>query len=155
METVDDYIESELFTSFLERMPQVCVEVVLVHDGRVLVAKRANRPVKDEWFWPGSRLYKGEALSAAACRVGTEELGIDVTVDGMLGVEEHFWAESAPSEDVSRHTVNIVYRVHPADPEFDLSLDDQHTAAEFIEKPDERHHEMVHQYFESYDLPGE
>jgi colanic acid biosynthesis protein WcaH len=133
-------------------MPQVCVEIVLAHDGGVLVAKRANRPVKDEWFWPGSRLYKGEELNAAASRVGREELGIDVIVDRLLGVQEHFWDESAPSEDVSRHTVNIVYRVEPSATQFEITLDDQHTEYEFISEPREEHHEMVARYFEDYDL---
>jgi colanic acid biosynthesis protein WcaH len=152
METVDEYIDDELFTAFLDSMPQVCVEVVLVHDGGVLVAKRANRPVEDEWFWPGSRLYKGERLETAARRVGRQELGIEVAVDRMLGVQEHFWDESAPSEDVSRHTVNVVFRVEPtaADPE--ITLDDQHTDYAFISEPGPEHHEMVRRYFEDYDL---
>jgi colanic acid biosynthesis protein WcaH len=154
METNDEFIDEALFSSFLDAMPQVCVELCLVHDGGVLVAKRANRPVKDEWFWPGSRLYKGEGLATAARRVGREELGIDVTVDRLLGVEEHFWDESAPSEDVSRHTVNVVYRAVPADEAFDITLDDQHTDYEFVTAPDERHHEMVHRYFEKYGLPN-
>ena len=154
MDVVDDYIDEELFTAFHETMPQVCVEVVLVHDGGVLVARRANEPVKDEWFWPGSRLYKGERLEAAARRVARDELGVDVSVAETLGVEEHFWDRSALGEDVSRHTVNVVFRVRPTDVEPSISLDDQHTDYEFVVEPDERHHEMVHRYFDAYDLPG-
>ena len=38
----------------------MCIEVVLEADAGVLLAKREIEP--RVWFWPGSRLYKGEEL---------------------------------------------------------------------------------------------
>ena len=59
MEIHDDWVPADTYADFVAHMPQVCVEVVLERDGGVLVARRTNEPAAGEWFWPGSRLYKG------------------------------------------------------------------------------------------------
>jgi colanic acid biosynthesis protein WcaH len=152
MEVHDERVPEETFREFIERMPQVCVEVVVERsDGAVLLARRTNEPVKGEWFWPGSRLYKGEHLEDAAQRVGREELGLDLTIGDQLGVYEHRWETSAPGP--SRHTINIVFRAQAADADGDLSvedvtLDDQHDDVRFVQPVDidEAYHEYVQRY---------
>lgn len=153
MRVHDEYIPGETFSEFIQSMPQCCVEIVVSTDNGVLLAKRANAPVKDSWFWPGSRLYKGESLENAPHRVADEELGIDVDIVEQLGIHEHVWETSAEAGRPSRHTVNIVYLVEPADPDFEISLDDQHTTTRFVESVDESYHEYVREYFADHDLP--
>ncbi|WP_276258057.1 NUDIX domain-containing protein [Haloglomus litoreum] len=152
MRVQDEFVPEETFREFIERMPQVCVEVVVERaDGAVLLAHRTNEPACDEWFWPGSRLYKGERLEDAARRVGREELGVDLTIGDRLGVYEHRWETSAPGP--SRHTVNIAFRARAADADGDLSaedvtLDDQHDGVRFVQPADvdESYHEYVQRY---------
>ncbi|PSP47656.1 ADP-ribose pyrophosphatase, partial [Halobacteriales archaeon QH_1_68_42] len=60
MEVHDERVPEETFGACLDALPQVCVEVLLERDGRLLVARRTNEPARGEWFWPGGRLYKGE-----------------------------------------------------------------------------------------------
>lgn len=151
MEIHDQFVPDDDFRRFLETMPQVCVEVVLETASGVLLAKRENEP--RVWFWPGSRLYKGEALPAAARRVGREELGIEIDVDERLGVHAHFWDADQTPEGVSRHTVNVVYRASPAHADFEIELDDQHSDYQFVSRPDPAAHEYVRQYFAEHDLP--
>jgi len=124
MEIHDEYVPEDLFAELTARMPQVCVEVVLETGDGVLLARRANEPAKGEWFWPGGRLYKGEELTEAARRVAREELGIEVSVEERLGVYSHFWETSAVGDGVSRHTVNLDYRVTPVGEEVEIELDD-------------------------------
>lgn len=150
METRDRYVPDDRFRAFLEAMPQVCVEVVLQTDDGVLLCKRTTKP--EEWFWPGSRLYKGEELDAAAHRVAREELGIDVTLSERLGVHAHFWSPEQTEEGVSRHTVNVVYLATPASASFEIELDDQHTAHRFVTESDPDLHEYVREYLSEYDL---
>ena len=90
MEVYDEHIPEETFGACLDALPQVCVEVLLERDGRLLVARRTNEPARGEWFWPGGRLYKGEKLDDAARRIGREELGLDVNVVECVGVYSHF-----------------------------------------------------------------
>ena len=152
MDVHDEHIPDDLFAEFTARMPECCVEVVLQHEGGVLLARRTNEPVKDEWFWPGGRLYKGEELTDAAERIAREELGIEVEVHEQLGVYSHFWETSAVQGGASRHTVNVPFRVTPTTDEFDITLDDQHDDYRFITDVEAALHEYVRQYLIDNDL---
>jgi colanic acid biosynthesis protein WcaH len=152
MEIHDEYVPEDLFAEFTARMPQVCVEVVLDTEAGILLAKRTNKPAKGEWFWPGGRLYKGEKLESAAHRVAREELGIDVAIEERLGVYAHFWETSAVAGEASRHTVNVVFRVTPGEPEFEIVLDEQHEAYRFLSERGSELHEYVQRYIDDNGL---
>ena len=69
----DDFLPEETFSTCLNNMPQPCVELVVEYDGGILLTRRRNEPANGEWFWPRSRLYKGERLDDAAVRVAHEQ----------------------------------------------------------------------------------
>lgn len=146
MEVHDERIPADEFAICQRHLPEVCVEIFLEHDGGVLLARRTNDPARGEWFWPGSRLYKGERLTAAARRVAREELGIEVEPAGRLGVYSHFWETSAVPGVDSRHTVNVVYRAYPVEDPVEITLDDQHDAYRFVSSDDPTFHSYVRRY---------
>jgi colanic acid biosynthesis protein WcaH len=152
MDVHDEFVPEETFGACLDALPQVCVEVLLERDGRLLVARRTNEPAKGTWFWPGGRLYKGERLDDCARRVAREELGVDVDVVGRVGVYSHFWDTSSVAGADSRHTVNVAFHVRQRDPDATVALDDQHEAFRFVtaEAPDL--HDYLYQYFEDVSL---
>jgi len=143
MEVHDEHVPAEVYAEFVARMPQVCVEVVVETDDGVLLTKRTSEPARGEWFWPGSRLYKGEALDDAARRIAREELGLDVGVVERFGVYAHCWETSA--EGPSRHTVNVVFRVRPRG-SADVTLDDQHSDYRYVDAVEQDLHEHVCRY---------
>lgn len=153
MDVNDELLPEEQYAEFLAHMPEACVDVVLEHEGRILVARRENEPAKGEWFWPGSRLFKGEELEDAVHRVARDELGIEVTIEEQLGANAHFWDTSEQSVDVSRHTVVTVYRVTPVEEDVEIRLDDQHEDVRWLDGPDPALHEYVNRYFERWDFP--
>jgi ADP-ribose pyrophosphatase YjhB (NUDIX family) len=63
-----------------------CAGVVIVRDGRLLLGRRAKPPFEGEWEVPGGFVERGEHPVEAAVREVREELGIDVTLTGLLGV---------------------------------------------------------------------
>ena len=146
MDLHDERIPHERFAEFTAHMPETCVELVLEHEGGVLVARRTNEPAKGEWFWPGTRLYEGEALEAAARRVGREELGIEVAVGDLLGVYAHFWERSSLPGSPSRHTVNVVYRAAPVEDDPRIVLDDQHDDYRILTAAEPELHGYVRRY---------
>lgn len=150
METVDQRIPEKKFRSFLRSMPQVSVELLVKHDGQLLLAKRTSEPAKGEWFWPGGRLQKGETLPSAVHRIANQELGLEVEIRNFLGVQSHFWDGDYESFD-SLHTVNIVYLVQPAD-EFEITLDDQHSEFRLFDEIGSEHHKYVRKYVEEYSV---
>ena len=152
MKVYDEHIPEETFGACFDALPQVCVEVLLERDGRLLVARRTNEPARGEWFWPGGRLYKGEELDDAARRIGREELGLDVDVVECVGVYSHFWDTASVAGAESRHTVNVAYRVRQRDPDAAVELDDQHDDCRFVTAEDPHLHEYLSQYFGELDL---
>jgi colanic acid biosynthesis protein WcaH len=148
METDDSFIPEAEYASFLDRMPQVCVELFVEHDQGILLCRRTTEPARGEWFWPGSRLFKGETLEAAAHRVAEDELGVRVTLRDRLGVYSHFW-ESSPFTDVdSTHTVNVVFRASLEDQPADIRLDDQHDGYRFVTTKEADLHPYVRTYLD-------
>jgi 8-oxo-dGTP diphosphatase len=62
------------------------VGAALVRDGRVLTARRAApSDLAGGWEFPGGKVEPGESDVAALARELREELGVKVTVGGLLG----------------------------------------------------------------------
>jgi colanic acid biosynthesis protein WcaH len=148
---VVEWIPADEFETSLRYAPQVCVDLVVAHDGGVLLARRTNQPARGEWFWPGGRLRKGEELSAAVDRITSAELGLDVRVREQLGAAEHHWDVSSVDGVESRHTVPIVYAVEPAG-EFSVTLDDQHDEWRILREREDDLHEYVTAYLDRWEL---
>jgi 8-oxo-dGTP diphosphatase len=67
---------------------QLVVGVALVHDQRVLAARRSYpAAAAGRWELPGGKVRPGEAAEAAAAREIAEELGCGVCVTGWLEPE--------------------------------------------------------------------
>ncbi|MDE1829048.1 MAG: NUDIX hydrolase [Thaumarchaeota archaeon] len=79
----------KLFDKFSSYFPYSTVDVVIIHRGSFLLAKRTILPYKNKWNLPGGVVFKTEKLSDAAKRVAKEELGLAVKVEKFLGVYEN------------------------------------------------------------------
>src|SRR5215469_6454655 len=66
--------------------PIVGVGAVIIHDGRVLLARRARAPLLGQWSLPGGVVELGETLRAAAEREAREETGLIVKAGEVLEV---------------------------------------------------------------------
>ncbi|EMA22363.1 ADP-ribose pyrophosphatase [Haloarcula argentinensis DSM 12282] len=151
MDIHDERIPTATFATCLDNMPQPCVDLVVEYEGGVVLTRRQNEPAKGEWFWPGSRLFKGERLDDAAPRIAEAELGLTSVETERLGVSEHFWDTSSVDGVDSRHTIPIVYRVVPDDGE-EMTLDDQHDAYQVVTEPPADANRYVSEYFDRFDI---
>lgn len=83
------------------RNPYPTVDVVVRIDGKIVLIERVNEP--KGWALPGGFIDYGETVEHAAVREVKEETGLDVTLDGLLGVY------SDPERDPRQHNMSVVY----------------------------------------------
>lgn len=57
----------------------------MVHEGRVLLGRRARDPMIGQWEIPGGFVERGEHDADAAVREIAEEMGLDIVLTGLLG----------------------------------------------------------------------
>jgi ADP-ribose pyrophosphatase YjhB (NUDIX family) len=66
--------------------PKVVVGTVVVHDGRILMCRRAIEPRHGFWTLPAGYLELGETLEEGAAREAMEEAAARISIDGVLGL---------------------------------------------------------------------
>ncbi|WP_027173704.1 NUDIX hydrolase [Methylobacterium sp. 10] len=60
--------------------PFLGASIAVIRDGRVLLAARANEPLRGVWTLPGGLVESGETLAQAALRELGEEVGVSAVV---------------------------------------------------------------------------
>jgi len=60
--------------------------IVCMPDGRIVLTRRAIEPGHGLWVFPGGYVDRGEEVRTAALREAREEAGIDIAIDGLVGI---------------------------------------------------------------------
>ncbi|MYL66716.1 GDP-mannose mannosyl hydrolase [Halorubrum distributum] len=142
-------IPDEEWRTIVANVPLVSVDLVIEHNGGVLLGKRENEPAKGEWFVPGGTVFKKESRTDAVHRVAEAELGESVVIDDCLGTYEHFY-ETADIDGVdSKHYLTTAYRCHFDRNKPELVGDKQHSAFRIFRPPFDELHPYVEQYLNS------
>ena len=87
--------------------PLIGVSIAVIREGRMLLAARANEPMRGVWTLPGGLVEPGERLAEAALRELREEVGIGAEVIG---------PSLTPTEIILRDDAERVrhhYVIHP------------------------------------------
>ena len=111
-------LSKETFTDACAALPLVSIDLMITRPGNngeeLLLGLRNNRPAQHWWFTPGGRIRKNEPLHEAMHRIAADELNLSKALlprAVLLGAWDHFYPDSAFSETVSTHYVNLAYRV--------------------------------------------
>lgn len=83
-------------------MRPVAADALLVEGNKVLLIRRGKEPFLGKWAIPGGFLEENETLEQCCVREVKEETGLEVGVEGLLGVF------SEPGRD-PRKTVGVVF----------------------------------------------
>ena len=105
------FIDQELYDQILLHVPISCVDVVIVHDGGVLLVRRNNPPACGEWWVPGGRVMKGETLREAARRKALGEVGLDCHVGPTIQTAETIFHDGPRGIPV--HSINTCFLLYP------------------------------------------
>ena len=145
-------LDAQTFKTVIESTPLVSIDLCLVCDGQVLLGKRANEPLKGEWFTPGGRIHKNETWQDALLRIAEVELGLgDTAVESfsLMGMWDHFYNNSALDQDISTHYVNLPhYAEFQSKPQ--ITLDDQHGELKWFDLSVVFKDEKSHLYMRNY-----
>ncbi|HIJ98897.1 TPA: NUDIX hydrolase [archaeon] len=91
-----------------EKYPKLAVDVLIADETKgILLVKRKTEPFKGRYALPGGMVEYGETVEKAAVREVKEETGLDVELEGILGVY------SDSDRDPRGHTVSIVFFATP------------------------------------------
>jgi ADP-ribose pyrophosphatase YjhB (NUDIX family) len=64
-------------------MPNLAVNIAVIHDGKILLTKREDF---ETWILPSGGVEEGESLAQAAIRETKEETGLDVELTRLVGI---------------------------------------------------------------------
>ena len=80
------FIETELYAQIIQKVPIVCIDVVLrIDGGEYFLVQRASEPLKGEWWVVGGRKHIGEGVKEAARRILYQEIG---SAAGFIEIED-------------------------------------------------------------------
>ena len=98
----------------------------MIHDNAVLLVERASEPWRGAWDIPGGFCDPSEHPEATAIREVREEVGLDITISGFLGIWMDVYPDrsGAAGQRPVESTMNIYYiarATHPHNLEIDPS----------------------------------
>lgn len=98
------------YKSILSSLPILCVDLLIINNGKFLLLKRENEPAKGEYWFPGGRILKLETIKSAALRKAREEVNLECDFQRIISIEETIFKKKRKMfTDV--HTVNIVCKL--------------------------------------------
>lgn len=68
------------------RNPAPVGMAVIEHEGQLVMIRRSAAPLADYWAPPAGYVECGESVPAAVRREAREECGLDIELDGLIGV---------------------------------------------------------------------
>jgi 8-oxo-dGTP diphosphatase len=101
--------------------PLLGVGGVVIHDGKVLLIRRASEPLKGEWSIPGGLVELGEKLLDAVRREVLEETGLEVEPGDVLELFDSIWKDA--DGRCQYHYVLVDYLCHVTGGELQADTD--------------------------------
>ena len=121
------FIPADEYARIIEVLPILCVDVVVQNSrSEYLLVKRANEPLKDQWWVIGGRVLKGETLDQAAIRKVREEVGLKVGSVKPIGYYDDTLETNPFGLSTPLHSVSVVFSASVDDHQ-QINLDGQST----------------------------
>ena len=125
-------IEEEFYKDILKVLPVLTVDLIVrTAQEEFVLVKRKSHPLKDRFWTPGGRIYKGETAQQAAKRKCLEELGLETELKNwsFIGFFEINARKSHFNLDCSTHTLSLVFAYSASIDHNLINIDD--TSSEF------------------------
>ena len=113
------WMPTDTYAMVLDTVVLTCVDILFVHQGRILLGKR-NRYPKKGWWIIGGRMFAGEAPDGAVQRKAKEEAGLAIERSRIqfFGLYSTCFAtRHQPPIDRGLHSVNMAHLIEITDEE--------------------------------------
>lgn len=147
------FIEERFYRRILACMPIPCVDIALVHKGRVLLVQRDDPPARGEWWVPGGRVLKNERMRDTAARKAFEEVGVPCHVGPIVHTAETIFPDGPGG--IAVHSINSCFLVYPMRARVSVRLDGHHRRARWVEAVPEGLHPYVEACLRGAGLSGQ
>lgn len=129
------------YDMILEYIPIICVDLLILNDGKCLLLKRDNEPAMGQYWFPGGRINKLESIKDAALRKAKEETNLDCEFIKIVTIEETIFLKN---EDIHAdvHTVNICCQLGTATIA-PLQIDEYHEDFKWVNQQSDSYHKSV------------
>ena len=96
------YIPDPEYKLIINNIPVLCVDLLIIHDGKCLLLKRNNEPAKGEFWFAGGRVRKFETIENAALRISKTETNLDCEYKKIISVEETIFSKTGTRSEERR-----------------------------------------------------
>ena len=145
-------LDKEVFQTIVKNAPLVSIDLCLIFNGHILLGKRSNEPLKNQWFTPGGRILKNESKQEALQRLAFKELGLHIENLGtfeLMGVWDHFYHNSYFDEGVSTHYINLPHFTRLNHKPI-ITMDEQHKELSWFKLKNVADSDVFNTYMRNY-----
>ena len=129
------FLPDDVYGQALDALVVVCVDCVPVHQGKMLISRRACQP-HPYWWINGGRMKKGELYHDAAVRImlGETRLNLQPERFTLVGYYNLIWDQRAQAPaDHGCHTLSVTHWVSlTADEVRVLTLNEEYNACAWV-----------------------
>jgi len=131
-------IPKDVYASIHSLMPIACVDLVIEYEGKILLVRRWDEPLKDRWFIPGGHLQRDEVVTQAVKRIARTEVGLDLREEiKLVDYMDLFFTTDPFGHGKGTRTVSLVFKAAPRG-EPSVCLDSHHSEFCWWDGMDER-----------------
>lgn len=100
-------LTDEEYKFIFERAPRLCLDFIIIKDGKFLLTRRDIEPFKGFWHLPGGMIRRGEKINEAAERILSSELGASFDSIEMAGYIDCGFETNQNGIEI--HSISIVF----------------------------------------------
>ncbi|MBA4376183.1 MAG: hypothetical protein C0401_08440 [Anaerolinea sp.] len=140
-------IPKHLYDQICRVNPIPCVDLLVTNEiGQVLLLKRKNEPMKNQWWFPGGRVLFNETRQQAVIRKLNEECNLTPLSIDEVGTYDLIL--EVPASDLPSHAITTLFHVL-AGKEGSLVIDEQSSAAKWC-FPADWMEQNLHEFVKSH-----
>ena len=136
-------IDHSLYTQIHKSMPIPCGDLVSRKNGQILLIKRKQHPAKDQFWFPGGRIFRNESFEEAAIRLAKNEVGLTINNLKEIGTGNLKFSSDPFNHGCGTHAVTFVYSCTTTDTPL---LDDNHQDYMWWDGTGDNYHQYLTQF---------